>query len=423
MASNYDSEYPDENQAEIQTAYTVTAVADYLKSTLESDPRLTDLTVIGEVSGYRNPSSGHHYFSLRDEKSVIRSVMFRSGSGAQFLSDGSQVICHGSISIYTARGDLQFYIDEIRPDGIGILQQAYEKMRKQLEAEGLFEIDRKRELPKLPNQIAVITSPTGAVIQDILNVLTRRYPLATVILIPTSVQGEKSAPDIVKAFEALNSMESVDVAIVARGGGSLEDLWAFNEEIVARAIFSSNVPVISAIGHETDNTIADHVADRRAATPSVAAEIVAPDVAELAGDIAAKASHIKEIIYRAVGDKRSHFEMSVDRITLRAPDVVLPRQKIDALLARANLAEQRLLESSKHQLATARASLNALSPKKILGRGYAIAKLANGNAATSASQFYAKDKLTVVLADGSVDTTVDKVRNNSKETRNKNRHL
>ena len=297
MASNYDSEYPDENQAEIQTAYTVTAVADYLKSTLESDPRLTDLTVIGEVSGYRNPSSGHHYFSLRDEKSVIRSVMFRSGSGAQFLSDGSQVICHGSISIYTARGDLQFYIDEIMPDGIGILQQAYEKMRKQLEAEGLFEIDRKRELPKLPNQIAVITSPTGAVIQDILNVLTRRYPLATVILIPTSVQGEKSAPEIVKAFEALNSMESIDVAIVARGGGSLEDLWAFNEEIVARAIFSSNVPVISAIGHETDNTIADYVADRRAATPSVAAEIVAPDVAELAGDIAAKASHIKEIIY------------------------------------------------------------------------------------------------------------------------------
>ena len=423
MASNYDSEYPDENQAEIQTAYTVTAVADYLKSTLESDPRLTDLTVIGEVSGYRNPSSGHHYFSLRDEQSVIRSVMFRSGLGAQFLSDGSQVICHGSISIYKARGDLQFYIDEIRPDGIGILQQAYEKMRKQLEAEGLFEIDRKRELPKLPNQIAVITSPTGAVIQDILNVLTRRYPLATVILIPTSVQGEKSAPEIVKAFETLNSMESIDVAIVARGGGSLEDLWAFNEEIVARAIFSSNVPVISAIGHETDNTIADHVADRRAATPSVAAEIVAPDVEELAGDIAAKASHIKEIIYRTVRDKRSHFEMSVDRMTLRAPDVVLPRQKIDDLLARANLAEQRLLESSKHQLATSRASLNALSPKKILGRGYAIAKLANGNAATSASQFYAKDKLTVVLVDGSVDTTVDKVRNNSKETKNENLHL
>ena len=420
MVSNNDSEYSYENQVGIQTAYTVTAVTDYLKSTLESDPRLADITVIGEVSGYRNPSSGHHYFSLRDEQSVIRSVMFRSGLGAQFLSDGSQVICHGSVSIYTARGDLQLYVDEISPDGIGALQQAYEKMRKRLEAEGLFDIDRKRALPNLPDQIAVITSPTGAVIQDILNVLTRRYPLATVILIPTSVQGEKSAPEIVKAFKALNSMESIDVAIVARGGGSLEDLWAFNEEIVARAIFSSNVPVISAIGHETDTTIADYVADRRAATPSAAAEIVAPDITELAGYVSADASRIEEIIYRTLQDKRSNFEISVDRMNLRVPDVALPRQKIDDLLTRASLAEQRLLESSKHQLATAKASLNALSPKKILGRGYAIVKLPNGNAATSASQFHPKDKMTVVLADGSVNTTVDKIRKNSQEASSSN---
>jgi len=346
--------------------------------------------------------------------------MFRSGLGAQFLSDGSQVICHGSVSIYTARGDLQLYVDEISPDGIGALQQAYEKMRKRLEAEGLFDIDRKRALPNLPNQIAVITSPTGAVIQDILNVLTRRYPLATVILIPTSVQGEKSAPEIVKAFKALNSMESIDVAIVARGGGSLEDLWAFNEEIVARAIFSSNVPVISAIGHETDTTIADYVADRRAATPSAAAEIVAPDITELASYVSADASRIEEIIYRTLQDKRSNLEISVDRMNLRVPDVALPRQKIDDLLTRARLAEQGLLESSKHQLATAKASLNALSPKKILGRGYAIAKLPNGNAATSASQFHPKDKMTVVLADGSVNTTVDKIRKNSQEASSSN---
>ncbi|MQG37908.1 MAG: exodeoxyribonuclease VII large subunit [SAR202 cluster bacterium] len=415
MDSNYDSKYPVTNNAAIHNAYTVTAISEYLKSALESDPRLADITVIGEVSGYRNPSSGHHYFSLRDEQSVIRSVMFRSGSGARFLSDGSQVICHGTVSIYTARGDLQLYVNEVSPDGIGALQQAYEKLRKRLEAEGLFDIDRKRELPKLPDQIAVITSPTGAVIQDVLNVLTRRYPLATVILIPTSVQGEKSAPEIVKAFEVLNSMESIDVAIVARGGGSLEDLWAFNEEIVARAIFSSNVPVISAIGHETDNTIADHVADRRAATPSAAAEIVAPDITELAGQVDANASRIEEIIYRNIHDKRSYFEMSIDRMNLRAPDVVLPRQKIDDLLIRAKLAEQRLLESSKNQLATVKASLNALNPTKILGRGYAIAKLVSGNAATSASQFHPKDKITVILSDGSVDATVNKILNNSNE--------
>ena len=215
-------------------------------------------------------------------------------------------------------------------------------------------------------------------------------------------------------------MESIDVAIVARGGGSLEDLWAFNEEIVARAIFSSNVPVISAIGHETDTTIADYVADRRAATPSAAAEIVAPDITELAGYVSADASRIEEIIYRTLQDKRSNFEISVDRMNLRVPDVALPRQKIDDLLTRARLAEQRLLESSKHQLATAKASLNALSPKKILGRGYAIVKLPNGNAATSASQFHPKDKMTVVLADGSVSTTVDKIRKNSQEASSSN---
>ena len=277
------SEESDEAASSRQTAYTVSAVAEYLKASLESDPRLADLMVVGEVSGYRNPSSGHHYFALRDEQSVLRCVMFRGGRGGQFLSDGSQVICHGRISIYTARGDLQYYVDQVEPDGVGALQKAFEEMRKRLESEGLFESGRKRQLPAMPARIAVITSPTGAVIQDILNVLTRRYPLAEVILIPTAVQGEKAAPEIVRAFQALNALDDIDVAIVARGGGSLEDLWSFNEETVARAIFASNVPVISAIGHETDTTIADLVADVCAPTPSAAAEIVAPATADLAG--------------------------------------------------------------------------------------------------------------------------------------------
>lgn len=406
MTSNYDSA---EEQAGRQTAYTVSAVADYLKSSLESDPRLSDLTVVGEVSGYRNPSSGHHYFALRDEQSVIRCVMFRSGRGGQFLADGSQVICHGRISIYTARGDLQYYVDQVEPDGVGALQQAYEEMRKRLQAEGLFEQGRKRALPELPARIAVITSPTGAVIQDILNVLTRRYPLAEIILIPTSVQGEKAAPEIVQAFRALNAMDDVDVAIVARGGGSLEDLWAFNEEIVARAIFASNVPVISAIGHETDTTIADFVADKRAPTPSAAAEIVAPDIRDLAGYVTGYAARIDEIIGRSIRDNRSQFEMAVDRMNLRVPDTDAPRLRIDDLLTSARLAGQRLVESSKQQLATVEASLNALGPAKILGRGYTITRLADGSAATSAGQFEVGDKLGVTFADGVVETTVDEV--------------
>jgi exodeoxyribonuclease VII large subunit len=414
MTGDYDSndQQPNQHQGQ-QTAYTVSAVADYLKASLESDPRLADLTVIGEVSGYRNPSSGHHYFALRDEQSVIRCVMFRSGRGGQFLIDGSQVICHGRISIYTARGDLQYYVDQVEPDGVGALQQAYEELRMRLEAEGLFDQDRKRPLPELPSRIAVITSPTGAVIQDIINVLTRRYPLAEIILIPTSVQGEKAAPEIVQAFKALNALDDIDVAIVARGGGSLEDLWAFNEEIVARAIFASNVPVISAIGHETDTTIADWVADRRAPTPSAAAEIVAPDVRDLSGYIAGYAARIDEIIGRTVRDKRSQFELAIDRMNLRVPDTELPRQRIDDLLTRARLAGQRLVESSKQRLATVEASLNALGPEKILRRGYTITRLADGSTATSASQFATGDKMGVNFADGTVTTTVDDVDQNS----------
>jgi exodeoxyribonuclease VII large subunit len=413
MTSTYDSGDPEVEQSGRQTAYTVSAVSDYLKASLESDPRLADLTVIGEVSGYRNPSSGHHYFALRDEQSVIRCVMFRSGRGGQFLADGTQVICHGRISIYTARGDLQYYVDSVEPDGVGALQQAYEEMRKSLEAEGLFELDRKRALPKLPARIAVITSPTGAVIQDILNVLTRRYPLAEIILIPTSVQGDKAALEIVQAFEALNTMNDVDVAIVARGGGSLEDLWAFNEEIVARAIFASNVPVISAIGHETDTTIADFVADRRAPTPSAAAEIVAPDVRDLGGYVVGYAARIDEVIGRTVRDSRSQFEMAVDRMNLRVPDTTAPRQRIDELLKRVRLAGQRLVESSRQRLETVEASLNALGPAKILGRGYTITRLADGSAATSAGQFTIGDRLSVMFSDGTVETTVDEVDDSS----------
>ncbi|MCI0870556.1 MAG: exodeoxyribonuclease VII large subunit [Chloroflexi bacterium] len=390
-----------------QTAYTVSAVAEYLKSSLESDPRLADLMVVGEVSGYRNPASGHHYFALRDEQSVLRCVMFRPGRGGQFLTDGSQVICHGRISLYTARGDLQFYVDQVEPDGVGALQKAFEEMRRRLETEGLFEPGRKRQLPYLPARIAVITSPTGAVIQDILNVLTRRYPLAEVVLIPTSVQGEKAADEIVQAFRALNSLDDIDVAIVARGGGSLEDLWSFNEEVVARAIFASNVPVISAIGHETDTTIADLVADVRAPTPSAAAEIVAPAVADLTGDVAGFAARIDEIISRSIRDNRSQFELAVDRMNLRVPDTTSPRQRIDDLLTRARLAGQRLVESSKLRLATVEASLSALGPAKILRRGYTITRLADGSAAISASQFAAGDRMAVTFADGSVDATVD----------------
>ncbi len=406
MTDNYDSQGDVTSHT---TAYTVSAVADYLKASLESDPWLADLTVVGEVSGYRNPSSGHHYFALKDEKSVIRGVMFRSGRGGEFFADGNQVICHGRISMYTARGDVQYYVDRVEPDGIGALQQAFEEMRKRLEAEGLFDSGRKRPIPELPARIAVITSPTGAVIQDIFNVLSRRYPLAELTLIPTSVQGERAAPEIIQAFRALNAIDDIDVAIVARGGGSLEDLWPFNEESVARAIFASDVPTISAVGHETDTTIADYVADRRSPTPSAAAEIVAPDIRDLSAYVAGFSDRIDEIVTRSMRDSRSQFELAVDRMSMQIPDTDAPRQRIDELLTRARLAGQRLVESSRQRLATVEASLNALGPSKILSRGYTITRLADGSVATSAEQFKSGDKLGVIFADGGVETTVDNV--------------
>jgi len=260
----------------------------------------------------------------------------------------------------------------------------------------------------MPARIAVITSPTGAVIQDILNVLKRRYPLAEVILIPTAVQGEKAASEIVTAFQALNALDDIDVAIVARGGGSLEDLWSFSEGVVAGARFASNGPVSSALGHESDATIADLVADERAPPAPGAAELVAPALADLAGDVAGYAGRIDEIVGRHLRDSRSQLELAVDRMNLRVPDTALPRQRIDDLLARARLAGQRLLESSKLRLATVEASLGALGPAKILGRGYTLTRLADGSAATSALQFEAGDRMAVTFADGLVDATVDR---------------
>ena len=391
------------------TAYTVTAVADYIKATLESDPRLSDLTVVGEASGYRNPSSGHHYFSLRDDKSVIRCVMFRSGKGGEFLSDGNQVICHGRISMYPARGDMQFYVDRVEPDGVGALQKAFEELRKRLETEGIFDLDRKRTIPSMPSRIAVITSPTGAVIQDILNVLTRRYPLAELTLIPASVQGEKAAPEIVQAFQILNAIDDIDVVILARGGGSLEDLWPFNEESVARAIFGSNVPVVTGIGHETDTTIADYVADKRAPTPSAAAEIIAPDIYDLTESTVDYATRIDSAIIRIIRDNRSRFELALDRINARTPDTTVPRQNIREFLTRAQLASQRAIDSYRQQLATVEASLNALGPSNILDRGYVIAQLSNGSVATNAKQYASGDKLWLTFSDGSVEATVDNI--------------
>ncbi len=400
-----------------ETIYSVSQVSALIKDYLESSPTLADLTISGEVSNYRHPSSGHHYFTLRDEESALSCVMFRYGRGGEFIADGSQVIVHGKVSVYTARGDMQIYVDRVQPDGIGALQQAFEALRASLEKEGLFDPTRKRQLPYFPSKIAVITSPSGAVIQDILNVLSRRYPLAELVLIPTAVQGEAAAPEIVRAITAVNAMDDIDVVVVARGGGSLEDLWPFNEEMVARAIFSCNVPLVSAIGHETDYTIADFVADVRAPTPSAAAEIIAPDVYELSREVAGYAALMQQAVQRLVREKRVELEFLLDRMEYRAPDTNTPRQRVDDLLTRAKLAATRIIDSRKQDVQRLEAQLGVLGPEQILGRGYSIVRVKDGPVAVAIADVTPGDELEITLSDGEIDAVANDVRTSDRSSK------
>ena len=395
-----------------ESVYTVSEVSAHLKEYLEANPVLADLTVVGEVANHRNPSSGHHYFTLRDEKASLNCVMFRSGRGGPFLQDGAQVVIHGRISVYVTRGDVQLYADSVRPAGQGALQRAFEELKARLNAEGLFDPGRKRPLPEFPGRIAVITSPSGAVIQDILNVLSRRYPLVEVVVIPSAVQGERAAPELVVAFETLETESDIDLVIVARGGGSLEDLWPFNEELVARAIFASRVPVVSAVGHETDVTIADFVADVRAPTPSAAAEMATPDVMDLAARVAGAAHAMESRLHNQVRDARTALEQGIDHLEMRVPDTRTPRQQIDSMLRSAGLAVGRILEAKKADLHALEVQLGALGPAKILGRGYAMVRSADGSVLSGVEGVSPGDRMSVTFRDGEVDAEARVVRRN-----------
>jgi exodeoxyribonuclease VII large subunit len=387
-----------------QQSFTVTQVNDYIKSFLDADPNLADMWISAEVSRASTAGSGHSYFTLRDDKSAISCVMFRGGRGAEYLTDGAQLLVHGRISFYQARGDLQFYVDQVRPDGVGALQAAYEKLKEQLAKEGLFDVDRKRPLPRFPQRIGVVTSPTGAVIQDIINVLSRRYPLAEVIVAPTQVQGDTAAPLIVDAIERADAVDDIDVIIVARGGGSLEDLWAFNEESVARAIFATKKPVISAVGHETDTTIADYVADVRAPTPSAAAELVAPDRRELAMVVANYSEVLIDGVKYIVDERKRGVSLAADRLAAMAPDTKRQRQQIDDLLRLAKAAINHTLEVNVERVTGLQNQLRALGPSDILNRGYSIVRSSeSGKVIGSTADAKTGDRLSITVTDGEIE--------------------
>ncbi|HXH23141.1 MAG TPA: exodeoxyribonuclease VII large subunit [Dehalococcoidia bacterium] len=390
---------------------TVSQVTARLKEMLESDLLLSDLWISGEVSESSRPASGHTYFVLKDANSQLRGVFFRPAYERQrlmlqYLERGAQVIVHGKLTLYEQRGELQCIVDFVRPEGVGVRQAQFERLRQQLEEEGLFDTARKRPLPAFPRRIGVVTSPTGAVFHDIRNVIARRWPLAELVLAPTPVQGPEAVPGIRFAIEALNARGDVDVIILARGGGSVEELWAFNEEPVARAVFASLVPVVSAVGHETDVTICDFVADRRAPTPSAAAEMVVPDQANVW-------AMVRGLLASAAASARNHLARDAALVdgalarSLRAmPDIGRLRQRCDDLERRATSACLAAQERRRGLLESCLRQMQALDPQATLNRGYAVVHK-DGRVVSSIAAVATGDTLVVKVSDGGFPARVD----------------
>ena len=383
--------------------YTVSQVSSHIKESLESDPLLMDLWVVGEVSGLRASSAGHTYFSLKDRESLLRCVMFRGMKGAELLSEGDSVSAHGKITFYTRGGTTDFMVDLAMAEGVGELALELERLKQKLAAEGLFETSRKRQLPRFPNKVGVVTSPTGAVFHDIQNVLERRYPLAELVLSPTMVQGPEAAPKIAAALELLDREGGCDVIIIGRGGGSMEDLWPFNEEVVARAIYACKTPVVSAVGHETDETISDYVADVRAPTPSAAAELVAPDIYVLRRNLGAAATMMFRLLIDQDSRRRSDLTAVMRRMEQGLPDTQTIRRRVDDVGRVVQSASSRLLSESKMQVESLGLRLRALDPQATLGRGFSIVQLPDtGQVVSSVKQVSQGDALEITVADGSI---------------------
>ena len=393
--------------------YSVSQLTRYLRDLLQNEVLLRDVWVRGEVVNLSRPASGHSYFTLRDGTAALRCVMFRDGFGADLLESGSSLIAHGRVTLYEPRGDLQLVADVVQPEGMGDLQLRLEQLKLKLQRQGLFEESRKRPLPRFPQRIGVATSPSGAVWHDIQMVVRRRYPLVELVLAPTPVQGDWAAQGIVDAMSALNSIDGLDAIILARGGGSLEDLWPFNEEVVARAIFASRAPVVTGVGHETDVTIADMVADRRAPTPSAAAEMVVPDVTELRAALETRSRAASQGLLNRMQALRSRVSYLRDRARRRRPDVDSLRQQVDDMLSGVAAKLHRDFRNRAHLAASLQKRLQALSPQDTLRRGFAIVQARPGGAVVSDSGALARgDRVEVTLARGGFSAEVASTRPN-----------
>ena len=385
------------------TTYTVSQVTSEIKELLESSPFLADLWIEGEVSNLSVASSGHAYFRLKDQNAVLEAVMFRNRRGIDLLSNGVAVIAHGRISFYEPRGSLNISVDVVAPQGLGELALELERLKQKLSSEGLFDPGRKRPLPAFPKVVGVVTSPTGAVFHDIQNVLARRYPLARLVLSPTMVQGAGAAESIASALELLEREGDCDVIIVARGGGSLEDLWAFNEEVVARAIFACKIPVISGVGHETDETIADYVADVRAPTPSAAAELATPDIRDLKATVVHLSNRIGRALALRFQQERNGIERLKRQMDAGLPDIGTWRRRIDDLNRIASASFTLMSRQKRLEVDGLSQRLRGLHPEATLRRGFSVVELVSaGRALTSVSQASPGDELRIQVADGTL---------------------
>ncbi|SMC58765.1 exodeoxyribonuclease VII large subunit [Sporomusa malonica] len=394
--------------------YTVSDLTKYIKGQFDRDAKLVSIFIRGELSNFKCHYSGHCYFTLKDSGSQIKGVMFKSR--AQFLKfeprDGLKVVAYGQVTIFERDGQYQLYADQLIPDGVGELNLAFNQLKEKLAAEGLFDESRKKTLNLLPRAVGIVTSPTGAALRDIITVAKRRHPGMPLILYPVQVQGLEAPGQIVQAIQAFNSLNNVDVIIAGRGGGSIEELWAFNDERVVRAIAESNIPIVSAVGHQTDYTLADFAADCRAATPSQAAELVVPDIHELKRYIKTLQTMLENNIRTYIKEQRQVVRQLRDNKVFLQPEKFFAdkRQLTDLYVERLGQAMRKIILSKQHTLKIYAEKLSVLNPLDVLGRGYSLVRTAEGKVVNNTSQVTPGQPLEIILRQGRLDVGVIRAR-------------
>ena len=391
----------------------VTQINEYIRALLSQDDVLQMIMVRGEISNLTIHRSGHIYFTLKDETSVLKAVMFRSSAQRiRFaLKEGMSVIVYGRISLYTPSGQYQLYAEDIQPDGIGALYVAYEQIKERLQKEGLFDPNRKKQIPKMPSTVGIITSPTGAAIHDMINVMGRRFPLAKLLLFPALVQGEAAHKSLISGIEYFNRVKTVDVIIIGRGGGSMEDLWAFNSVDLAYAISKSEIPVISAVGHESDFTICDFVSDLRAPTPSAAAELAVPNTLTIKNELSMRFSTIEKYVLSQIALYRKQINQLASSRVLTSKEDLLNEYKLkisqqsDAL----DMGMINLIKTKSNSLAILSAKLNAISPLNTLSRGYSIVLDQHGKSVTSITDLSVGDPIEITFSNGRATANIERI--------------